>query len=362
MRYLIIFNPGSKGGKNHGKISDIKNHFDKLKVEYQIKVTTTLEDAYNFSSEGNKIGIERIIAVGGDGTINRVLNGFFHSDGTRNSKSQLGIIYTGTSPDFCKSYRIPLDFKSALLNVTGDSVTSVEVGMIKYSTNSKKSLKNSYLEEKSEEDNDSVKDKFNYLENEDNYLEKYKEKEENEKKEDNKENNKENKTGYFFCCVNLGLGASLARGANGGIRKYLGDIIGTFVVLIGILMKFRGSTLVIKIDGVEKEIANLFNLSIGITEYIASGIKVNIPKGRREKSFYILEVKNVTLRNVFSILKTLYGGKKISSTNYMEISSGQIIEIQGRTKDFEVEFDGDPMGYLPCKISMAEKIEVIKNI
>lgn len=318
MKYLIIFNPGSKGGKNKGKLCYIKEHFDKLKLNYEIKVTSTLEDAYNFSLEGNTIGTERIIAVGGDGTINRVLNGFFNHDGTRNSKSQMGIIYTGTSPDFCKTYGIPLDFKNALLNVTGDSFISVEVGMIKYSTDTECSLKKEYLE-------------------------------------------KTNKTGYFLCCVNLGLGASLARGANGGIRKYLGDTIGTFTVLLSILMKFRGSDLVIKVDGIEKKIKNLYNLSVGITEYIASGIKVNIPEGRKEKGFYILEVKNITFRNIFSILKTLYSGEKILPTDYMEITMGELIEVQGREKDFEVEFDGDPMGYLPCTISMGEKIEVIKN-
>ena len=55
-----------------------------------------------------------IVAVGGDGTINRVLNGFYDERGNRISDASLGVLHTGTSPDFCKSYSIPCQLDQAL--------------------------------------------------------------------------------------------------------------------------------------------------------------------------------------------------------------------------------------------------------
>ena len=79
----------------------------------------------------NKEGIDNIIAVGGDGTINKVLNGFYNENGKRISSSRFGVIHTGTSPDFCKSYNIPTNPMKAADLIIGQQTRSIPVGMIK---------------------------------------------------------------------------------------------------------------------------------------------------------------------------------------------------------------------------------------
>ena len=114
MRYFLIMNPGSGGEKSREKFKQILAFFNKNKLDFDYKLTDTLEDAYHLSVEANKNGDEVIIAVGGDGTINRVINGFYDPLGRRISGSKLAVIHTGTSPDFCKSYNIPLEVDRAL--------------------------------------------------------------------------------------------------------------------------------------------------------------------------------------------------------------------------------------------------------
>ena len=77
-------------------------------------MTECLHDAYLLSKNANNEGYDVIVAVGGDGTINKVLNGFYDDQGKRISRSRFAVIYTGTSPDFCKSYGIPLDIERAV--------------------------------------------------------------------------------------------------------------------------------------------------------------------------------------------------------------------------------------------------------
>ena len=111
MKYFFILNPGSCSGASEKSFAAIK-HILKLRgIEYEYAVTKDLDEAYSLSAQSNRQGYDIIVAVGGDGTINRVINGFYNKEGRRISHAKLGIIYTGTSPDFCRSYNIRLQKK-----------------------------------------------------------------------------------------------------------------------------------------------------------------------------------------------------------------------------------------------------------
>ncbi|HDS09916.1 MAG TPA: diacylglycerol kinase, partial [Firmicutes bacterium] len=107
LKYYFIMNPGSRGGSSRRKFKKVFEILDKEKISYQHTITTSLQEIYDLSRKANSDGYDVIAAVGGDGTINEVISGFFKEGGTRISKAKLGVIYTGTSPDFCRSYGIP---------------------------------------------------------------------------------------------------------------------------------------------------------------------------------------------------------------------------------------------------------------
>ena len=70
--------------------------------------------------------------MGGDGTINSVLNGFFDDKGNRISDSRMGVIYTGTSPDFCKSYNIPLNLDETVDTLVAQKCRKIKVGKVTF--------------------------------------------------------------------------------------------------------------------------------------------------------------------------------------------------------------------------------------
>ena len=59
MRYFLIMNPGSRGGKSEKKFEEIKNLFKTADFAY----TKTLDDAYELSRKANLDGYDAIIAV-----------------------------------------------------------------------------------------------------------------------------------------------------------------------------------------------------------------------------------------------------------------------------------------------------------
>jgi lipid kinase YegS len=90
-----------------------------------VRVTWEAGDAGLFAAEAAKDGIDTVIAGGGDGTVNEVLNGLMQVDG---GSTALGVIPLGTANDFARSAGIPLQLEGALrVSVETEPVT-VDVG------------------------------------------------------------------------------------------------------------------------------------------------------------------------------------------------------------------------------------------
>jgi diacylglycerol kinase family enzyme len=312
-------NPGSKGGKSKKRFELIFNLLKDAGINYDYKITTCLNDAYTGSQLANKNKYDVIVAVGGDGTINKVINGFFDASGKRISTAVLGIIYTGTSPDFCKSYGIPLKIKDSVESLLRGNTLKITIGKI------------------------SCSDKWNDVYDAQSI-----------------ENLSDSKTIYFGCCANIGLGAALARRSNSGIRKYLGDFSGTFLSLIVTIISFKSATCSCRFEGKPERITNLYNLSVGITPFIASGIKVNNKLFPGEPKFYSLITRKLNLINLPGVIQRIYSGKPIENSSNLTLKYSKSVEVLGNINNPEIEADGDPVGFLPCKIVPAiDQLELV---
>ncbi|MFC2152251.1 diacylglycerol/lipid kinase family protein [Bacteroidota bacterium] len=319
MKYFLIMNPGSKGGKSKKHFNKIFSAFNKAKFDFDFKYTSKLEDAYNFSVEANKETYDVIVAVGGDGTINSVLNGFFDLEGKLISNAKMAVIYTGTSPDFCKSYNIPRKLDEAIQTIINNYSKQIYIGKLLCSSDNNKNFNYSDISEI-----------------------------------------KSPKLKYFGCCANIGLGATLARKANSGIRKYLGDTLGTFISLIGTLVVYKANDFIVKKDDAQNTISKLYNLSVGRTKFIASGIKISNKINYANQGFYCLTARKINTSNILSSINKVYSGKEFKNTDILSLDYCNTIEIFGNFKNPEIELDGDPIGYLPCKIEIStDKLNLI---
>lgn len=99
MNYLFIVNPKSGKGKSIEVSNIIKNYMDEKNIDYNIIYTNKKDDAMDIANMyKNKYNC--IYSVGGDGTLNEVVNGIIGGN------SKLGIIPVGSGNDFYKSFKI----------------------------------------------------------------------------------------------------------------------------------------------------------------------------------------------------------------------------------------------------------------
>lgn len=154
-RFLVLANPSSHGGRS-GRILSLLRE---LLSEGEFVVLKNIEEASRLAREAT--GYEAVVACGGDGTVNAVARGVLAN---RDNALKFGVLYTGTSPDFCREHGIPTDAEEAVAVLRAGEVREIPVLTA---------------------NGDS-----------------------------------------FFCSMNLGMGAMVAATAN-RLRPLLGDVLGT---------------------------------------------------------------------------------------------------------------------------------------
>jgi diacylglycerol kinase (ATP) len=103
VRACVIFNPTAKGEKAR----TFRAQLDAISLECELKKTTAAGDARKLAAAAIAEGFELVIAAGGDGTVNEVLNGFGDApDGF--ARACLGVFPLGTVNVFARELRIPL--------------------------------------------------------------------------------------------------------------------------------------------------------------------------------------------------------------------------------------------------------------
>ena len=97
-------------------VYQMRNHSTKIDV----RVTWEKGDAARMVEEAAGEGIGRIVAAGGDGTINEVVNGLMQLD--REHRPEVALLPLGTANDFATACAVPLDPQMALqLAVDGEA-------------------------------------------------------------------------------------------------------------------------------------------------------------------------------------------------------------------------------------------------
>ena len=129
----IVFNPaaaGGRAGKNKKKIiSELKLQLGKC---FDVSDTLSNTDATRITTEAISAGCNIIIAVGGDGTVNQVVNGFLQTGSYKDHQAQLGVISFGTGQGFAQSIGLPKDLTSQITVIKNDDSKLVDVGKISF--------------------------------------------------------------------------------------------------------------------------------------------------------------------------------------------------------------------------------------
>lgn len=300
VKYLVIVNPNSgsrKGLKDWDLIA-------KLLVQYGIEFDNIFTEHKNHAIEISRKavldGYRKIIVVGGDGTMNEVINGVFSQDKVQTKKIKIGMIPVGTGNDWGRMYDIPNNYEAAIKIIQNNNTFIQDAGKINYE-------------------------------------------------------NAENHIRYFVNMAGMGYDALVAQKTNSMKEQGKG---GPFAYLINLflgLIQYKFNHMNIAIDGEQKYNGKVFSISIGICKFNGGGM-MQLPDAVPDNGkFDITLIKKASKFKVITNIKNLYDGSFVKIPE-VETFTGKKIEIIARPKhSVFLEADGESLGNSPLEFNIIPK-------
>lgn len=107
----VILNPAASGGAGARLAPTVEEHLAHRQIAHQLMTTAGPGHATELAQSAMREGAERILIVGGDGTIHEVVNGLLSTGGPR---PDLAVLPLGTGNDFYRMVGAPRTMREAL--------------------------------------------------------------------------------------------------------------------------------------------------------------------------------------------------------------------------------------------------------
>ncbi len=310
-KWLVIVNPkagASRGEKDWPKIRKllIKEGFSFFSIltEYPFHAIEIARDQIN------EYGYKKVIAVGGDGTLNEVVNGIFQQKRFATTDISLGMITVGTGNDWARMYNFPSNYESAIRIIHSERTFLQDVGKVKYRYDD------------------------------------------------------EDKSRYFVNMAGMGYDALVAKKTNLMKAKGKGGALAYIFNLVVGLFQYESVQLSMTIDGQEVINDKVFSMNIGICRYNGGGM-MQLPTAIPDDGeFDITVVRDTSKLTVIRNIKKLYDGSFIKMSEVKTFRGTQISITAKPHNAIMLETDGESLGVSPLDfhiLPQAVKVIVTKR-
>ena len=305
-RWFVVVNPVSGGGKGLEEFPKISHLLRENGIEHDPAFTEHRYHATELTVEAANRGYRKIIVVGGDGTLNEVVNGLFIQKQCDPKEILLAVIAIGTGNDWVRTFGIPRNYSAVIRAIKEGYSFLQDVGRV------------SYTEAKVEQ------------------------------------------TRYMANVAGMGFDAYVIKIFNHlKLKGYKGKWLYLYSLLKGYFSaKPAGAT--IEVDG--KVIYNklLFSLAVGICRYNGGGIQ-QLPRAVVDDGLLDLTIiRPVHWWHVVFRAARLFNGK-IYSIGHVQHAQGKVVKITS-APNIPLETDGELQGDTPVTISVVpQAIRVIVN-
>lgn len=130
-RYCIIVNPTAGKGAAKKALPKIEDLLKRLEIDYDLKVTEYPGHAIEIAQAAGTNGYNTVVAVGGDGTANEVINGLMAAVNGSQKMANFAVLPVGRGNDFSYGMGIPQDLESACQLLVDGKTRKIDIGFLR---------------------------------------------------------------------------------------------------------------------------------------------------------------------------------------------------------------------------------------
>ena len=128
--YKIILNPTAGHGNGIKALPKIEQLFTQARASYDLQQTAHAGQGIEITRQAIHDGYQVIVAAGGDGTVNEVLNGLMLSKQEGLDIPPLGVLCVGRGNDFSGSMGIPTELETGFQALLAGQQRTIDVGRV----------------------------------------------------------------------------------------------------------------------------------------------------------------------------------------------------------------------------------------
>lgn len=295
-KWFVVVNPNAGNRKIKRDWPRIKKLLDASCLDFDYVHTEYALHAFSLTRDAIARGYRNFVAMGGDGTFNEVVNGFFTQQDVDVAKLKIGLVPVGTGNDWGRMFQIPEDYKKAIDLICEDKTFVQDVGQISYFDNG------------------------------------------------------EMKVRYFANVAGMGFDALVAQKTNRQKAEGKGNALAYMYNLFTGLFEYKPAINDVFVDG-KKFVFNTFSISVGICRYNGGGM-MQLPDAMPDDGLLDMTViKKIGLGTLLAQLRNLYTGTFIKHPKVATFRARNI-RIHCHRRGFMMEADGESLGESPFEINI----------
>jgi len=295
---MVIVNPVSANGRTGRNWPRIDKELRNAGLTFDAQLTSKSGEAVQLTRKAIQEGYPTVIAVGGDGTLNEVLNGFFESDDARpiNPEARLGLIPSGTGKDFIKAINYPRDIRHVCRTLARNQIRTIDIGLAWFrDAEGKRTFR------------------------------------------------------YFINVAGMGMDGETVDRVN-RTSKIFGGRISFLWGTIATLVQYRNRELTVEIDGVMRYHGEATLVAVANGQYFGGGMRIAPEAGLDDGHFDIIVVDGMTKFEILANLYRIYQGTHL---NYPKVylMRGRHVRATSLQRVF-LQVDGEQPGVLDAEFKL----------
>ena len=234
-----------------------------------------------------------VVAVGGDGTLNEVVNGFFRNGAPLPTTTKLAMVPLGTGGDFRRTLRIPVDTRQAIDVLRSGMVRRLDAGCVTY---------------QAEDGSTGVR--------------------------------------HFINIADAGLGGDVVYIVGNGTKRF-GSATYTLAGLQA-LIRFKNKPMTVDIDGIAHQLDRAQQVVVANCQFFGGGMQMAPSASPTDGVFDVVLIKDAGKIETMRGMNDIRSGRHLDQSNpKMELMYGKRVSVTSPER-VRIDIDGEAVGFLPA--------------
>lgn len=300
-KWYIIVNPKAGSNKCKEDWPKIKALLEQSRFDFEYAVTEYQCHAIELVQDAVEKGFRNFISVGGDGTLNEVINGIFLKHQNIAPEIKIGDITVGTGNDWGRTHKMPTDYAEMVDVIKAGNLFKHDIGKAKYRFGN------------------------------------------------------ENESRYFINIAGMGFDAMVAKKVNVLKEKGYRGLMVYMYSLLSSLIRFKPTRLIIYSKGKMIYSDTTFLASFGICKYNGGGMMLLPDAIPDDGLFDITVIRKVSRLKVLTNIKNVFDGSFVKIKEVERFQGRSFSVISDPPNKLSLETDGESLGNSPLDFEVLPK-------